>query len=73
MVTYKLLVVEDDDWYGNFLKYHLSQNPEYEVSHAKTGQEALAMLSERKPDVVTLDYAIPDVNGDALLKKIKEV
>lgn len=54
------------------LKHHLSLNPDYEVELFASGKECLQELY-RKPDVVSIDYGLPDMNGDVLLNKIRAV
>ena len=69
-MSYKIYIIEDDPWYGELLKYQLSMNPDYEVSlfsNAKDGLDALY----KKPDVVCIDYSLPDMTGEKLLQKIK--
>ena len=72
MKTYKIFIVEDDPWYGEILAYHLGLNPDYQVSRFETGKDCLANLSAR-PDLVTIDFSLPDYKGDELFKKIREV
>ncbi len=67
----KIFVVEDDNFYGELLKRHLALNPDNEVYLFKTGRECLDHLYQ-KPDVISLDYGLPDMPGDRVLKKIKE-
>ncbi len=67
----KIFVVEDDPFYGELLKRHLLLNPDNEVYLFKTGKECLDHLYQ-KPDVISLDYGLPDMPGDKVLKKIKE-
>jgi two-component system, NtrC family, response regulator AtoC len=67
---FKIWIVEDDEWYSEFLKYSISMIPEYEASVFRSGKELLAQLHER-PDVITLDFNLPDTDGATLLKKIK--
>jgi len=67
----KIFVVEDDDWYSEFLNYHLSLNPDFEVRKFQTAKEFFNALTEG-PDIVTLDYSLPDANGIDVLKRIKE-
>ncbi|MBL0745833.1 sigma-54-dependent transcriptional regulator [Chryseolinea lacunae] len=69
---FKIFIVEDDPWYGQLLKYHLSLNPDYEVSLLTTGKDCLDQLSQ-KPDVVCIDYNLPDTTGDKLLTNLKSV
>jgi DNA-binding NtrC family response regulator len=68
---FKIFVVEDDDWYREFIGYTLALNPEHEVKTFTKGSELLHAMKER-PDVVTLDFRLPDTDGATLLKKIKE-
>lgn len=70
--TFSVYVVEDNEWYNKLLVHNLSLNPDFTVKSFFNGKDLLAKLNEA-PDVVTLDYRLPDINGDALLKKIKEV
>ena len=67
----KIFVVEDDLFYGELLKRHLSLNPDNEVYLFKTGKDCLDHLYQ-KPDVISLDYGLPDMPGDRVMKKIKE-
>jgi two-component system, NtrC family, response regulator AtoC len=69
---FKIMIVEDDPWYGSILQYHLGLNPDYEVILLETGKDCLANLS-KQPDLITLDFSLPDMNGETLYKKIKEV
>jgi two-component system, NtrC family, response regulator AtoC len=69
--TFKVFIVEDDLWYSSMLEYYLSLNPDYVLQKFNTAKSFLAKLHE-KPDVVTLDYSLPDTTGDQLLSQIKE-
>lgn len=72
MDGYKIYIVEDDPWYGEILAYHLSLNPDYKVTWFESGKECLAKMAA-KPDLVTIDFSLPDMKGDELFKKIREV
>lgn len=71
MSAYRIFIVEDDPWYGEVLKYHLSQNADYEIHRFTTGRECLANLHKR-PHLITIDYALPDTNGIDLYKGIRD-
>ncbi len=66
----KIYVVEDNDWYNRLLVHTLSLNPDYEVKGFFNGRDFLNSLHD-PPDIVTLDYRLPDINGTELLKQIK--
>ena len=44
----------------------------YRVSEAATGKEGLAEAAQRPPDVVLLDLGLPDMEGVAVLKRLRE-
>ena len=67
--NYKIFIVEDNALYAKVLKRQLSQNEFYDVKIFETGRDCLANLSE-EPDVITLDYTLPDSNGADVLKEI---
>jgi DNA-binding NtrC family response regulator len=69
MSKFKIFIVEDDPWYGEILKYHLSLNPEFEISIFEKGKDCLNNLY-LNPDVVCIDFGLPDIKGDKLFEKI---
>jgi two-component system response regulator AtoC len=68
----KIFVVEDNDWYNKLLVHTLSLNPDHDVKSFFNGRDFLDNLHE-SPDIVTLDYRLPDITGLELLKRIREV
>ena len=70
-IPFTIFIVEDDPWYGQLLHYHLSLNPDDNVHLWTSGQECLANMHLR-PDVVTIDFSLPDISGDKLLLRLKE-
>ena len=71
MQQFRIFVVEDDPWYGKILEYQLSQNPDHVVTLYTTGKDCVKNLSQ-KPDLVSIDYSLPDIDGVGLLKAIKD-
>jgi DNA-binding NtrC family response regulator len=69
MTVCKIFIVEDDPWYGELLKYHLTLNPDNEVYLFGTAKECLNNL-HLKPNIVCIDFDLPDMKGDQLLAKI---
>lgn len=67
--SFKIFIVEDDPWYGELLKYHLSLNPDYEVNVYQTAKACLDNL-HHKPDIVCIDFGLPDMKGNVLLSKL---
>ncbi|PKP33721.1 MAG: regulator [Bacteroidetes bacterium HGW-Bacteroidetes-17] len=71
MNPFRIFIVEDDEFYGEMLKHHLSKNPDYEVELYLTGKECVANL-HKKPSVISLDFTLPDTTGYEVMKKIRE-
>ncbi|MGV8134461.1 MAG: sigma-54-dependent transcriptional regulator [Mangrovibacterium sp.] len=69
--AFKIFVVEDDEWYNRLLVHNLSLIPDYEIRSFGTGKDCLDHLNE-EPQVITLDYRLPDMKGLEVLKQIKE-
>ena len=70
MTRLKIFIVEDDQWYAELLMHTLQLNPDHEVSKFGDAAGLLAAL-DKKPDVITMDYHLPDMNGDELLEKLR--
>ncbi len=67
----RVLVVEDSALMARQLSNILNSAPELTVvGRAKDGMEALALVEEVKPDVITMDVGMPRMNGITALKHI---
>jgi two-component system chemotaxis response regulator CheB len=66
----RLLIVDDSPLMRRLLSEIFAAEADFEVSVARTGAEALALLPEFKPDVVTLDIHMPEMDGLACLDRI---
>ena len=66
----KLFIVEDDEMFGRMILKTLEKHDHYDISLFKSGNDFLNHLSEN-PDIVSLDYNLPDSNGLELLRKTK--
>src|SRR5512132_4430384 len=66
-----LLIVEDDPPIRRLLRTTLGAH-DYRTLEAATGAEALSALRHYRPDLVLLDLGLPDMDGLALIAKIRE-
>ena len=64
-----VLVVDDDEGYRMLLTDAIS-DAGFNVIAAKNGEEALQKISQN-PDLIMLDYVLPDTTGIDILKKIR--
>lgn len=68
---YKLLIVEDDRSICNFVET-LLQTGGYQVLTAGSCGQGMMVFASHQPDLVVLDLGLPDMDGEELLKKIRE-
>lgn len=66
----RVLVVDDSALVRKLFGRVLSVEPDFEVRFARNGLEALALLDEFQPDVVTLDVQMPEMGGLECLDRI---
>lgn len=65
-----ILVIEDEAPQREILVYNL-ESQGFRVSEAATGDLGLLLLSEDKPDVLVLDWMLPNVSGIEICRQIK--
>ncbi len=70
-MRFKILVVDDEPILRNSLEVALKTSG-YEVLTARTGEEGLELFRVENPDLVLLDHWLPGINGDEVLRRIKE-
>jgi len=66
-----IYVIEDDPVYAKFLTYVLKLNPDHEVKIFEEGEDFIGHLHE-KPDIITLDYSLPDITGEDVIGRVKQ-
>jgi DNA-binding response OmpR family regulator len=67
----KILVIDDDQFFGKTLEAALPQG-KYQLVMAEDGEQGWEKLKAEKPDLVILDLMMPKLDGSAFLKKMQE-
>ena len=65
-----VLVVEDEAAQREVLTYNLEAEG-FRVARAENGEEALVVLDEENPDIIVLDWMLPNVSGIEVCRQIK--
>jgi excisionase family DNA binding protein len=68
----RLLIVDDDAEIVELMTDVLARDGRFEVRTASTGYDAGIMTQKFRPDIILLDYMLPDVNGNIVCKTIKQ-
>lgn len=70
MAARRILVVEDETAIRDMLVFNLGRAG-YEVLGASTASEARNAIADRRPDVILMDWMLPDVSGLELTRQLK--
>jgi len=68
-----IVIVEDDESIGEFLLQAIQKETPYQAVLASHGFEALTMVHTLKPNLLILDYDLPDMNGITLYDTIHAI
>lgn len=65
-----ILIVEDEPAQVEILRYNLEKKG-FLISVATAGEEALILAEEEEPDLVILDWMLPDISGIEICRRLK--
>ncbi len=68
----RILVVDDDPQILELLHDLLSRDGRFEIRTAATGYDAGMLTESFRPHLVLLDYMLPDINGTAVCRRLRE-
>lgn len=69
----RILIVDDAAFMRMMIKDILTKNGYEVVAEAGNGQEAVELYNEHRPDLVTMDITMPEMDGINSLKAIREI
>jgi len=66
-----ILIVDDEPQIRRLLRVSLAAQG-YQISEASTGERAVVMAATKKPDVIILDLGLPDIDGQEVIRRVRE-
>ena len=72
-MAHRILVVDDAAFMRMMIKDILTKNGYDVVGEAADGQQAVEKYTELRPDLVTMDITMPEMDGITALKEIKRI
>ena len=70
----RILVVDDNPVVRHYLRALLEQQSTWKVcDEARTGREALQQVEKNPPDMILLDFQMPDLNGLDVARQITKL
>ena len=70
----RILVVDDNPAVRHYLRALLEQQSSWQVcDEARTGREALQRVEKNPPDMILLDFQMPDLNGLDVARQITKL
>lgn len=67
----RILIIDDDEAFDDFLKTNLELRGDYECLVATDGEEGLKIAADNNLDLILLDIMMPGVDGFEVLKRLK--
>jgi len=68
----RLLIVDDDEQIVELFVDVLAQDGRFEIKTATTGYDAGVLTTEFRPDLILLDYMLPDINGNVVCRTLRQ-
>ena len=67
----RIVIIEDSNVVANLLKIIIEQQPDMQViGHAANGRDGVRMVAELRPDLVTMDIRMPEMDGFEATREI---
>lgn len=67
----RVLIVEDCRTVRAFLEHLIASDPRLEIlASVSSGEEALAIIEQRRPDVISLDICLPGIDGFVVTREV---
>ena len=70
MRKHRILIVEDEQAIRDMVVFALN-NDGYDLSEAENGHHANISINHQKPDLILMDWMLPDVSGVELVRRLK--
>ncbi len=67
-----VLLIDDDSWVHKSIS-HFLEKQDFTVFSALNSYDGIVMAINNKPDVIILDYILPEIRGDTVLKLLKKI
>lgn len=67
----KISIIEDDQLISQMYRMKLEEEG-FTVDIADSGMDGIQMIEQTKPDLILLDYTLPDIDGLAVLREVRK-
>ncbi|MGD1903096.1 MAG: response regulator [Geitlerinemataceae cyanobacterium] len=72
---YTVLLIEDAEADSDLYRHYLKNDPTYayDVRLAQSGEEAIESILRRSPDLMVVDFSLPDIDGLSLIAQLQSL
>ncbi len=69
---HRIMVVDDDPLIGGMISRYLDEKSGFDVRYFENPKEALNQTGKNKPDMIILDWAMPELSGLQFLLRLRK-
>jgi len=69
----RVLIIDDEFNFANLMKLELERGKQIEAKTATYGKDGLLLAKRFKPDIVLIDFMLPDITGDKVLEELRSM
>ncbi|WP_051303162.1 response regulator [Psychromonas aquimarina] len=68
----KVLIIDDDRTLLRQVSFHLKKHRGFDIVISDNGKDGLLKAAKQRPDLIILDWTLPDIQGIDLLSRLKK-
>jgi CheY-like chemotaxis protein len=68
----RVLIIEDEINFANIMRLELSRDPRIDARFATWGRDGITLAKDFKPDVLVIDFVLPDIKAPEVLKALND-
>lgn len=73
ITTKKVLIIDDEFNFANIMKLEFERDARFEGKIATYGKDGILLAKKFCPDVILIDFMLPDITGEKVLEELRNI